>query len=208
MGVHRFPRDEQPHDLGGSLEQPVDPPVPEHPLHRVGTFPVGAERIGGLVTASTLDLEASSTIRHPHFGVPQLGDCRFEPDIRTGSIGQETAEIGDGLHGKDFGGHLAQLLSDRVVLADGSAPLHPFRRPGAGDLQRALGAGGAARGNGEPPGIEGDEGELESLALLPQDVLDRDFDVGESQDAVLDRAESHEMEPLHHLDARPGGLPR
>ena len=70
------------------------------------------------------------------------------------------------------------------------------------DLEAALGARHGRGGKREPAGVEGDERELESLALAPEHVLDRHLHVGEADDAVLERLESHEVEPLHHLDAR------
>ena len=62
------------------------------------------------------------------------------------------------------------------------------------------------RGQGEPAGVERDQRELESLALAPEHVLHRHLHVGEPDDAVLERLEAHEVEPLHHLDAGPVGL--
>ena len=63
-------------------------------------------------------------------------------------------------------------------------------------------AGDRGRGQGQAAGVEGDERQLEPLALAPEDVLHRHFHVGEADDAVFDRLESHEVEPLHHLHAR------
>src|SRR5215210_2422137 len=57
MGVHRLPRDEEPHDLAGSLEDQVDAIVAHHPLNRVGLLAPAPEAVGGLVAAAALDLE-------------------------------------------------------------------------------------------------------------------------------------------------------
>ena len=43
MGIHRFARDEQPHDLARPLEQQIDPPVAQHPLDGVRAFAMRAQ---------------------------------------------------------------------------------------------------------------------------------------------------------------------
>ena len=55
----------------------------------------------------------------------------------------------------------------------------------------------------EPAGVQRDQRELETLAFAPEHVLRRHLHVGEPDDPVLQRLESHEVEPLHHLDAGP-----
>lgn len=54
--VDRFTRDEQPHDLTGPFEDPVDPQVPHHLLHWYRPLTARGEGFGGLVSAATADL--------------------------------------------------------------------------------------------------------------------------------------------------------
>src|SRR5256885_13963027 len=61
------------------------------------------------------------------------------------------------LHGERVCRHGADLLGDRVVLADGPTPLHSLARPLTRDLEAALPGGDRGDGEREPSGIEGDQ---------------------------------------------------
>jgi len=88
------------------------------------------------------------------------------------------------------------------VAPDGQTPLDPLVRPGAADLEAAL---AEHRGRGrqrQPAGVERDECELQALALAPEEVLLRDADLREADDAVLDGPQPHEVAADDDLDAR------
>src|SRR4030095_734707 len=95
-------------------------------------------------------------------------------------------------------------LRDRIVAPDRQAPLHALVRPAPADLQAALAERRGRRGGREPPRFERDQRELEALALAPEEVLPGNADLGEADDAVLDRSQPHEMAADDDLDARPG----
>src|SRR5207237_1071786 len=56
---------------------------------------------------------------------------------------------------------------------------------------------------GEAPGVERDQRELETLPFTPEDVFARHADVVESDDAVLDGLEAHEAAAVDDFHARP-----
>src|SRR5690606_34199560 len=72
VSINRLARDEQPHDLAGALEDPVDSIVAVHPLDRLGTLPAAAQRVRGLVATTATDLERVIDDPVRLLGVPEL----------------------------------------------------------------------------------------------------------------------------------------
>ena len=107
------------------------------------------------------------------------------------------------LHGEGRRRHPAQELRDRVVLADGVAPLHACLAVAARDAEAGLGRAGGRRGDREPARVERDEGQLEALAQPQENVLLGHAHVGEAQQRVLDAVQPHEVAAVRHLDAGP-----
>ena len=55
--VHRLARDDQPHDLRGSLEDAIDAHVPQHLLGGHATLAARGQGRGGLIAAATAEAE-------------------------------------------------------------------------------------------------------------------------------------------------------
>ena len=139
MGIHRLAGDEEAHDLARALEDQVDAEVAHHPLDGIGPLAAAAQTVGGLVAAAALDLQGVVDDPPSHLGVPHLGHRRLEADVGAAAVGHERGQVRHRLHREEVRRHAADLLRDRVVLADRLAPLHPLRGPAARDLEAALG---------------------------------------------------------------------
>src|SRR5512143_3931738 len=202
--VHRLARDEQVHDLRGPLEDQVDAEVAHDALDRHRLLAARPQAVGGLVTAAAPDLQRVVDDAPAGFGVVELGDRRFEPDIGLAAVGQRAAQLGDCFHGEGVRYHGADLLRHRVVLPDLLAPLHALVRPGAGNLETPLAGGDGGNGQREAAGVQGDECELQALAFTPEDVFGGDTDIGEGHHAVVDRLQPHEVAAM--VDFHAGGI--
>src|SRR5712691_9107575 len=200
--IQRLAGDEQVHDLARALEDQVDAEIAHDALDGVGLLAAGPQRVGGLVAAAAADLHRVVDDPPPALGVVQLGDCGLEADVVAAAVGHGPAQLGDGFHGERVRGHGADLLRDGVVLADLAAPLHALVRPVADDLETALAHGHGPDGKREPPRVEGDQGQLQPLALAPQHVLLRHAHVGEADHAVVHRLDAHEVAAVR--DNHPG----
>ncbi len=87
------------------------------------------------------------------------------------------------------------------MLADRAAPLDALGRPLARDLRRPLGLADADRGQRQPAGVQGAQGDLEPHALLADQVARRHEDVLELGDRVLDAPQAHELVAVQDADA-------
>ncbi len=96
-------------------------------------------------------------------------------------------------HGKNIARHLCDLARDGGMLPDRHAPLHALARPFAADFEQALGQSDARRGDRQAPGVQGRERDLQTRAFLRDHVLARHAHVREFHNAVVERAQSHEM---------------
>ena len=86
VAVDGLPGDEEPHDLARALEDPVDPEVPHPLLDRLRLLAPGAQRVGGLVTATPLDLQRLVDQPPARFRAEELGEGRLQPDVVAASI--------------------------------------------------------------------------------------------------------------------------
>ena len=112
-----------------------------------------------------------------------------------------------GFHRERRRRHLGQKLRDRVVAADRAGPTGPARSTTSRQISRQrLPRPRRRRRQRQPAGVERDERELQALALAPEEVLLRDADVREADDAVLDGLQAHEVAADDDLDAGPGPL--
>ena len=204
--VDRLAGDEQVHDLARALEDQVDTEVAHDALDGHRLLAPGSQGVGGLVAAAAADLQRVVDDPPPRLGVVQFRDRRFEPDVVAPPVGHRAAQLGYRFHRERVRRHRPDLLRDGVVLADRLAPLHALVGPGAADLQAPLGGGHRGDGQRQPAGVEGDEGELETLALAPQHVLLGDPHVREAHHAVVDRLEPHEMAAVLDVHPRPARL--
>ncbi len=91
-------------------------------------------------------------------------------------------------------------------MGDRLAPLLARRRPLTGDLQAPLAGRDTGRGQGQPPGVEGGQGDLQAGALGADAVGGGDPDLVEAGDAVLDAAQAHEGVAVLDRDAGRVGL--
>ena len=203
MLVDRFARDEQVHDFGGALENQIDAEVAHDALDGHRRLTARAQRVGGFVPAATADLHGVVDDAPAGFGVVELGDRRLEADVVPTALGHRPAQLGDRFHREGVRGHGAELLRDRIVLADRPAPLHALGGPAARDLETALPRGDRRDRQREPAGVQRNERELQPFALAPQHVFLGHTDVGEADHAVVERLQTHEMAAIHDFDAGP-----
>ena len=202
VGVEGLAGDEEAHDLAGAFEDGVDAAIAQETLDGDGLLAAAGEGLGGLVAAAAADLHGLVDDLPGPLGGPELADGGFEADVGVLVAVDEAGGVEDhGFHGEGLGGHAGELLGDGGVLADGGAPLDAVAGPFAGDRQAALGEAGAGGRQGQAAGVEGGEGDAQAFALGEQDVLARDADIGEADDAVVEGPEAHEMAAVRDLDA-------
>ena len=84
------------------------------------------------------------------------------------------------------------------MLPDRNAPLHPLRRPLARDFEKTFAEPHARSRNRQAAGVQGRECHLQALALAGDDVLARHAHVPKSDDAVVKRAQPHEVAAMRH----------
>ncbi len=123
---------EEVHDLGRALEDLVDAEVAHHALDGDR-----ARRRARRATARSRSRgrrgSASSRRRspRPRYGVPLLRRRRLEADVVAAAVGHLGREVRDRLHREGARRDVGDLVRDRLVLADGLAPLHALVRPAA-----------------------------------------------------------------------------
>ena len=133
--VDGLTRDQQSHDLAGAFEDAVDPQVADHLLYRHRPLTARGQRLGGLVAASTADLQQLVADLAGHLARPQLGQRRLDPDVVAAFVRHLTGKLQDRFERVTRCGHERNLLDDGAVLADRLAPLHALTGPLPGDLQ-------------------------------------------------------------------------
>ncbi len=215
--VHRLARDEQPHDLRGSFEDPVDAHVPHHLLGRHAPLTAGGQRGCGLVAPPAADLHQLVHDHRAHFGTVELGQRGLDADVVALVVGKLAGQLDHGLEGVGGRGDERDLLCDGLVLADRASPLHPLLGPLPGDLQRQLPGRGAAGGQRQPAGVQRRQGDLQALALLADAARRGDDDLVEPGQPVLQAAQAHKRVPplhgdpgrvaLHHERGDPAAVP-
>ena len=92
------------------------------------------------------------------------------------------------------------------MLADDLAPLIALAIPGAVDLRQALEAAHDAAGDTQSARVECHQCELQTFAFAQQQVLLRYLHIGESDDAILQGAQAHEMAASHHFHTLPAAF--
>ncbi|CAM4153165.1 hypothetical protein NOGI109294_26155 [Nocardiopsis gilva] len=201
VGVDRLAGDEQVHDLRGPFEDPVDPQVAEDLLGGDAAFAARGQRIGGLEAAPAPDLHQFVGDLVGHLRGPQLGDGGFQPDVVALVVGELRGQVDHGLHGIRRGRDEGDLLGDLLVLADRPPPLDALARPLAGDLGGPLARRDAHRRQGQPPGVERGQRDLQALTL-PADPVGRGHaHLVEPGHAVLQALQAHEPVAVLHGDA-------
>ncbi len=136
-----------------------------------------------------------------HLGAVQLGERRLDPDVLPVAVGQLAGELNDRLDRVGRRGDERDLLGDRLVLADGPAPLDARARPFPGNLDSQLAGRRAAGREREAARVQGGEGDLEALALVPDAAVGRHPDLVKPGYPVLKPAQAHERVALLDGDA-------
>src|SRR3990170_6854594 len=146
-----------PLDLGGPLPDPVDPELPEQPLHRLLSH----------VPAASVDLHGS--VDHPPGGLgahelhgrgPRVELLAVDP--ASGRLPPDPVE--HRLRGHDLGGHVREHELDRLEVDDRPTEL----RPSLGEVEREVeGAGRRADRPGADHDAFLDEPFLRELVSLP-----------------------------------------
>jgi uncharacterized protein YbaR (Trm112 family) len=96
-----------------------------------------------------------------------------------------------------------ELVSDGSVLGNGFAPLLATFGPAGADVQAATGEAGAGRRQSDASGVQGSERDLQAATFTTDDVALRHHNVGETNDAIVERLQSHEAAAVHDLDSGP-----
>ncbi len=158
-----------------------------------GLSPRARSQSRGLVAAAAADLQRVVDDPPAGFRVPHLGDRRLEPDVGS-RRGRPSARPARPPPPWRRCSPPCARSSGRPRRACRSAgPTAPARWPIPRTTRRIAWPRGRARRQRQAAGVEGDERELEPLALAPQHVLPRHPHVREPDDAVLDRLEPHEV---------------
>ena len=200
--VDRLAGDEEVLDLARPFEDAVDAHVAHDPLDRIGLLAARAQRLRRLVAAAAADLHQVIDHLPRHLGVEQLRHRRLEAQVDVAAVRQPRGQPYDRLHGERVRRHPGDLRGHCLVLADRHAPLHALVRPLLRDVGHAPADGRAARGDGQPSGVERDQRELETLPLAPQHVLVRNVEVLEADQRVADAAQPHELAAMDDLESR------
>ena len=96
MLIDSFTRDEQSHDFAGTLEDSVDPEIPEHSLDRYRFLSPCCERVGGFISSPTTHLEGIVRKNPASLGIPEFGHGCFEAKIISASVCHRLREISNG----------------------------------------------------------------------------------------------------------------
>ena len=88
-----------------------------------------------------------------------------------------------------------------ACLPIGHAPLNPLARPFPADIEQPFAKADARRWNREPASVQGRERDFQSLAFLGDHVFARHAHVGEFHDAVVERAQSHEVAAIRDFQS-------
>jgi hypothetical protein len=171
MLIDRFARDQQVHDLGRTLEDPVDPHVAQGLLGRHRLFAARLERRRGLVTPAAANLDQLVEHLPPHLRAVQLGEGRLDSDVARLVVGQAAGDVKHRLEAECARRDERDLLRDRVVLADWPSPLDPLGRPLPRHLRRPLRLPDADRRERQAPRVERGQRDLQPLSLPPDPVL-------------------------------------
>ena len=165
------------------------------------------QRIGGFVTTTTANLHGVIDDLPRALAAPEFCDRGLEAHVGMFVTVHERGDVADGgLHGEAVCGHARELVGDGGVPADGLAPLLALLRPACRDVETALGKARAGCGQGDAPGVQSGERDLQSFAFAAEDVFLWHTHVLETDDTVVEGAQAHEMAAVQHLDARPLGL--
>ena len=138
------------------------------------------------------------------FRRPQFAHRGFEPDVGVlVAIHPAGGEQRHRFHRKSVRRHARDFVRDGRVFADGCAPLHAFVRPVARNFQAAFRQADARGGQRQPAGVERRQRDAQTFAFGEQNIFARHADVRETDDAVVERPQAHEMAAVHDFDARP-----
>ena len=148
--VDRLAGDQQVHDLGRALEDPVDAHVAQELLGGDGLLAAGLERLGRLVAAAAANLDQLVDHLPPQLGGVELGDRGLDADVVLLVVGETAGDVEHRLEAEGAGGDEGDLLGDGVVLADRLPPLDPLGGELARGLRRPLRGADADRRQREP----------------------------------------------------------
>jgi hypothetical protein len=201
--VHGLTRHEQVHDLGAPLEDEVDAVVPHRPLDGVRDLAPARERVLGLVAAPAAHLDR--LVEHLPAGdrVPLLRGGGLEADVVPAAVGHARREVGDRLHREPVRGHVAILWAIASCLPIG----WPHCARSADQCGRSRARSSRRRScprERQPARVQGDEGDLQPLALGADEVLLRHAHVLEGQHRVREGLQAHEAAAVLDGDAGRG----
>ena len=201
MGVDGLPGDEQPHDLAGALEDPVDAEVAQHLLGRYRSFPPVGQGLGGLVAAAAADLDQLVGDQPGHLAGVQLGQGGLDPDVLAPSsaIRPDSSSTASSPN--------AVAAMNATFWA--TASCRPIGRPHwtrSRDHSRAIRSAYLAppahiAGRASRPVFSVVRAILRPVAFPPEAVGGRDPDPFEAGHTVLDAAQTHELVAVLHRHA-------
>ncbi len=206
VGVDRLPGDDQPHDLAGALEDPVDAHVAQRLFGGERALAPGGQRVGGLIAAAAADLHQVVDQPPALLGAVELGEGGLDPDVVAVLVGHQRGHVHDGFQSEGHARDGGDLLRDRLVGPDG---VPHWMRPAPhsrATISDHFAVPAQIAGSDRRPVLRVVSAISQPPALLADQVLGRDVDVGEPGHAVLDAAQSHEGVAVQHLDARHRGL--
>ena len=192
--VDRLAGDQQVHDLRRALEDPVDAHVAQRLLDRDRLLAAGLQRLrrsrsrGRRGSASARRRPSSPSRRRRASRSPPRCGCRSScrrPGARRRRASPRGRTRSPAMN--------AIFCATASCLPTGWPHWTRSARPLAGDLRRPLRDADADRRQREAAGVQRRQGDLQALALAPDQVLLRDEDVLEQRHRVLDAAQAHEL---------------
>ena len=137
------------------------------------------------------------------FAAPHLAHRRFEPNVRLlVAVNQAGGVKRHGLHRERIRRQARDSIGNRGVLADGRTPLHPLTGPLPNDFQTTLGKPHTGSRQRQAPRVQCRKRNSQPFALRQQNVLARHADIGEANDAVVERPQSHEPAAMRDFHTR------
>ena len=138
-----------------------------------------------------------------NFAAPHLAHRRFEPNVRLlVAVNQAGGVKRHGLHREGIRRHARDSVGNGGMPADGRTPLHPLAGPLPNDFQTTLGQPHTGGRQCQAPRVQRRKRDPQPFALGEQYVLARHADVGEANDAVIERPQSHEAAAMRDLHPR------
>src|SRR5512143_2740188 len=177
--LHAREGQEEPQNLVRALEDHVDAAVAERPAVRV--------LVHEAVAAG--DLEAVVDVLPEHLGAEDLAAGALERVVADALVHEPGRQVDHRFQGVRGRRHARDLVADHLEVGDAGLELLALRRVADRELEHHLRSADRARAEGRAARVQRLHGDLEAVALFPDEVRGRDAAVLEDDLAGRRRAE-------------------